>query len=71
MGDRARELARLWQDHSGDFVSLFYDGHNCFTQMMAGDRAASQKLLDNMREYIADQRTVGGHSCQRVTDYCW
>jgi len=57
VGDRARELARLWQDHSGEFVSLFYDGHNCFTQMMAGDRAASQKLLDNMREYIADQRT--------------
>ena len=40
-------------------VSLFYDGHNCFTSLLAGDTVASAKLLDNVRDYIQDNRKVG------------
>ena len=58
VGDRARELAPAWEKHNEDFVSLFYDGHNCFNTLLAGDRAARDKLLDNMRDYINDNRTV-------------
>jgi len=57
IGQRASEQARKWVDHNDDFVSLFYDGHNAFTSLMAGDREANNKLLDNMREYIKDERT--------------
>jgi hypothetical protein len=32
------EQARAWTNHNNDFVSLFYDGHNCFTTLLAGDR---------------------------------
>jgi hypothetical protein len=32
------EQARAWTNHNNDFVSLFYDGHNCFTALLAGDR---------------------------------
>jgi hypothetical protein len=38
IGDRAAEQARAWSNHNNDFVSLFYDGHNCFTSLLAGDR---------------------------------
>jgi hypothetical protein len=51
IGDRAREQAVMLEDHSDNFVSLFYDAHICFTSLMAGDSFASEKLLDNMREY--------------------
>jgi len=56
IGDRAKEQARKWEDHNSDFVSLFYDGHNCFTNLMAGDSVANTKLMDNMREYIKGDR---------------
>ena len=59
-GTRVEELAKKWTDHSDDFVSLFYDGHHCFTSLLAGDKAASNKLMDNMREYIAGDRKVRG-----------
>ena len=55
--ERARELVSLWENHH-DFVSLFYDGHACFNNLMAGDTAANNILLDNMREYIKDNRKV-------------
>ena len=58
VGDRARQLAPAWEKHNEDFVSLFYDGHNCFNSLLAGDRAARDKLLDNMRDFISDNRTV-------------
>ena len=46
-------------------VSLFYDGHNCFTSLLAGDTVASAKLLDNVRDYIQDNRKVGsGYNIQ-------
>ena len=38
---------------------MFYDGHNCFTSLLAGDTVASAKLLDNVRDYIQDNRKVG------------
>ena len=38
---------------------MFYDGHNCFTSLLAGDTVASAKLLDNVRDYIQDNRQVG------------
>ena len=57
--ERARELVSLWENHNHTFVSLFYDGHACFNNLMAGDKAANTVLLDNMREYINDNRKVG------------
>ena len=56
--ERARELVSLWENHNSQFVSLFYDGHACFNNLMAGDTAANTVLLDNMREYINDNRKV-------------
>ena len=44
--------------HGVIIVSLFYDGHACFNNLMAGDTAANTVLLDNMREYINDNRKV-------------
>ena len=38
---------------------MFYDGHNCFTSLLAGDTVASARLLDNVRDYIQDNRKVG------------
>ena len=55
-GDRVQEQAKGWVNHNNDFVSLFYDGHNSFCSLLAGDRAANQKLLDNMRDYASDDR---------------
>ena len=54
--DRARELSSYWEKHNEDFVSLFYEGHNCFNSLLCGDRAASDKLIDNMRDFINDNR---------------
>ena len=56
IGSRAEAQAKAWRKHSDDFVSLFFDGHHCFTSLLAGDRAANEKLLDNMREFIAGDR---------------
>ena len=56
--ERARELVSLWEKHNHTFVSLFYDGHACFNNLMAGETAANTVLLDNMREYINDNRKV-------------
>jgi len=56
VGDRVNEQAKGWVKHNDDFVSLFYDGHNSFCSLLAGDRAANQKLLENMREYINGDR---------------
>ena len=58
IGDRDREQAVKWKRNKEDFVSLFYDGHTCFTNLMAGDTVANTKLMDNMREYIRDDRKV-------------
>ena len=58
IGDRAREQAIKWESHDEDFVSLFYDGHSCFTNLMAGDTGANYKLMDNMRDYIRGDRKV-------------
>ena len=38
VADRVKEQAEGWKDHNEDFVALFYDGHNCFTSLMAGDK---------------------------------
>jgi len=57
IGDRAVEQAKKWVNHNDDFVSLFYDGHNAFTSLLAGDRSSNNKLLDNMTEYIKDDRS--------------
>merc|ERR1719245_17849 len=59
IGERAKDQARKWEQHNDDFVSLFYDGHNAFTTLLAGDRAANAKLLDNMREYVKDADRSG------------
>jgi len=56
IGDRAREQAAKWESHDEDFVSLFYDGHSCFTNLMAGNMAENTKWMENMREYIAGDR---------------
>jgi len=56
IGDRAREQARKWEVHNEDFVSLFYDGHGCFANLMAGDAVANTRLIENMREHIRDDR---------------
>ena len=58
IGDRAREQAVEWENHDEDFVSLFYDGHSCFANLMAGDTRANAKLMDNMRDYIKGDRKV-------------
>ena len=58
IGDRAREQASKWESHDEDFVSLFYDGHSCFANLMAGDTVANDKLMDNMRDYIRGYRKV-------------
>jgi len=58
IGDRAREQARKWEVHNEDFVSLFYDGHGCFANLMAGDAVANTRLIENMREHIRDDRKV-------------
>ena len=57
--ERARELVSLWEKHNHTFVSLFYDGHACFNNLMAGETTANTVLLDNMREYINDNRKAG------------
>jgi len=57
IGDRATAQASKWVNHNEDFVSLFYDGHNSFCSMLAGDRAANSKLLDNMRDYVSGDRS--------------
>lgn len=54
--ERARELTPLWEKHNDNFVSLFYEGHACFNNLLAGDTAANTVLIDNMREYINDNR---------------
>lgn len=78
VGDRARQLAPSWEKHNEDFVSLFYDGHNCFNSLLAGDRVARDKLLDNMRDFINDNRTgwnkdvvtrLGVQLLQGITEY--
>eukprot|EP00088_Acartia_fossae_P008287 TRINITY_DN1394_c0_g1_i1.p1 TRINITY_DN1394_c0_g1~~TRINITY_DN1394_c0_g1_i1.p1 ORF type:complete len:490 (+),score=141.39 TRINITY_DN1394_c0_g1_i1:52-1521(+) len=56
IGNRADEQAKGWVKHNDDFVSLFYDGHNSFCSLLAGDRAANTKLLENMREYVGGDR---------------
>ena len=56
--ERARELTPLWEKHNDNFVSLFYEGHACFNNLLAGDTAANTVLIDNMREYINDNRKV-------------
>jgi len=56
VGDRAKELAPHWEKHNDDFVSLFYDGHNCFNSLLANDKVACSKILDNMRDFIDDNR---------------
>ena len=58
IGDRANELAEKWKTHDEDFVSLFYEGHACFTNLMAGNAVENKKLLENMREFINDERKV-------------
>jgi len=58
IGDRAKEQAAKWESHNEDFVSLFYDGHSCFTNLMAGNTAENAKWMDNMREYIKGERKV-------------
>ena len=58
IGDRAREQALMWESHSDEFVSLFYDANVCFTHLMAGDSVASVKLMDNIRAYIRGSRKV-------------
>ena len=57
--ERARELVDHWENHNQSFVSLFYDGHACFNNLLAGDTVANTVLMDNMREYINDNRKVG------------
>lgn len=59
-GDRIQEQAKAWTQHTDNCVSLFYDGHHCFSSLMAGDKAAAEKLKDSMREYIAGDRQ--GHN---------
>lgn len=54
--DRSKELLPYWEKHNEDFVSLFYDGHNCFNTLLSGDNVATSKLMDNMRDYINDNR---------------
>ena len=56
--ERARELVSLWEKHNDTHVSLFYDGHAWFNALLAGDQAVNTVLLDNMREYINDNRKV-------------
>jgi len=56
IGDRAKEQAAKWESHDQDFVSLFYDGHGCFTNLMAGNTVENTKWIDNMREYLQDDR---------------
>ena len=63
--DRSKELLPYWEKHNEDFVSLFYDGHNCFNTLLSGDSAATAKLMDNMRDFISDNRT--GWNKQVVT----
>ena len=58
IGDRAREQAEMWEDHDEDFVSLFSDGHTCFTNLMAGNTAENAKWMDNFRDYIKGDRKV-------------
>ena len=59
IGDRAKEQAAKWENHDKDFVSLFYDGHGCFTNLMAGNTVENNKWMDNMREYTQGDRKVG------------
>jgi len=54
--ERARELVAHWETHNDEFVSLFYEGHACFNNLLAGDTRANAVLIDNMREYINDNR---------------
>ena len=56
--ERARQLSSLWEKHNESFVSLFYEGHACFNNLLAGDTAANNVLMDNMRDYINDNRKV-------------
>jgi len=56
IGDRAKEQADKWKSHDEDFVSLFYDGHACFTNLMAGKSTENQKWIENMRDYVNDER---------------
>lgn len=56
IGERAREQATAWTNHNDDFVSLFYDGHNAFSSLLAGDRLACTTLINNMQEYIKGDR---------------
>ena len=58
IGDRAREQAEMWEDHDEDFVSLFSDGHTCFTNLMAGNTAENAKWMENVRDYIKGDRKV-------------
>ena len=58
IGDRANEQAEKWKSHDEDFVSLFYDGHACFTNLMSGKSMENQKWIENMRDYVNDERKV-------------
>ena len=71
--ERARELTPLWEKHNDNFVSLFYEGHACFNNLLAGDTAANTVLIDNMREYINDNRKVSFSSrfCSKYFSQGW
>ncbi|XP_063685355.1 tetratricopeptide repeat protein 38-like [Bolinopsis microptera] len=56
-GGREEILADLWSQHNDEFTSLFYDGHSAIAAAMVGDTSSLDTLLENMREFVAGDRS--------------
>jgi len=56
IGDRAQDQAAAWEDYEGDFTCLFFDGHGCMANMMAGNSVENRRWLDKMKDYIQGDR---------------
>jgi len=54
--DRARDQAAAWEKHEGDFTCLFFDGHGCFANLLAGNTVENARWIEKMREYIRGDR---------------
>jgi len=56
IGDRAQAPAKAAIKNHDDFVSLFYDGHNAFSSLLAGDKVAFAKFTENLNEFVQGDR---------------
>ncbi|XP_071382506.1 tetratricopeptide repeat protein 38 isoform X2 [Centroberyx affinis] len=76
--DRWRELLQVTGPHTDDHVTLFNDLHFLMASLGAGETAASQRLLEGLREAAKEPgdnyqhqlaETIGVPMCQALVEY--